>query len=305
MRNSNRGIGLGIALALAGCEGAPIGGGTASQAQDITVLLSSQTQSEAHFRLAAVDDNSGSVALERSVSVAAGATTRLALTLPAAAYTFKATAYSDAAETIAIGESEGKALVSAAEQTEVKLVVEADGQGGAGKLTVTTHVAPKITAVQLSLADNGDAAVHVSATSADGSALHFYYSGFGVQGTVAGSADLTLSAMAAAAQGKGGALAIVVADDSGSAANARIDFGVSPASAFGAAQISINGVVQGGGDGAGGSLEGSASASACLDAHASCTASCDAAAHASPAGLTAAAACAAQCAVQLAACNSH
>ena len=287
------------------------GNGTVGRENNVALKLTAASSTNTHFEITAVDQASGKAAASEAVEVKAGTTSVVELSLPPAAYTFKASAFADAAETIQIGESSTSATVAADQTTDIQLAASANDKGG-GSVTGTAHIAPRLDAVTIALDPQGNASVQVSASSAEHGALSLHVSGFGLKSElssdVSGQASIALSAQAAAAQlsQSSHSLAIVVADEKGGAATAKIDFSPTANALFAAYSISVNGQVTSSVGGASGSADasGSAKIQACVDTHAQCAANCSAAAKASLSGAAAQASCDANCAVSLATCEA-
>jgi hypothetical protein len=262
-----------------------------TSAKNVSMSLTAQGKSDASVKLHVFAKATKEEVFQQSFQVKGGSTTFLQLDMPTAGYTFQVDAFADAEQTIAIGTSSTDADVESGHMTEISLVINTEVKGS-GSINLTKNEAPMIDdlSVKLNTSVGIAAEIHVAASDSDSKNLHYFWTGFGIDGTIEGTSTLTISSQAAASDKGDHKVTVIVQDELGASAHASIDVGAS------------SGTVNGTGTGT--STDDSASIQLCLELHAGCTASCKLSAATSLNGAAALVSCLAECGLDLATCES-
>lgn len=280
------------------------------------LALTAEGSTPALLKVQAYDEASGQLGASQDVSFSGESATLVSLQLVPKTYVFKIDAYDDAQGSQLTGTAKVKVKLEAGLVTQVKvklhLQAKPSSSGGSGGSTaqaqasasvaVQINHAPSVSGVQvqipatLSATADGKVQVQVQAKDPEGSSLKFYWSGLGIQGSVAGSASIAVSAKAIV-EAKGNAhLFAVIQDDDGAATALKIHLLSSGGLPSSQADAQLLGT----------GATASAAADACLDAHAECEVKCDAQADAAATPTSAVAqaqaACQGQCGASLAGC---
>ena len=308
------------AVAFTACDSPGTGASTGATTSALAVAVAGQGSGSAHLRLTAISSISGRAEAVEHLAVQGGGTAQVVFDLPPASYTLEAETFADAEEQVRIGEGKASAQVSANATAVVNLKVDVErpgNGGGGGTITVDAHAAPVIaglsvqgngagslgSTVQLGgdgnasgkLEGSSEVTLQIDAHAEGGGNLHFFWSGAGLQGSLEGSASLTVSAQASAMLGvTTRVIYVAVQDDNGAAAALRIELDSTLLGGFTSIHASTQ--AAGGAD---------AKISACLSAHASCVVACTAAAAADKDSIEARLSCLAGCGVELSSCESR
>jgi len=160
--------------------------------------------------------------------IKAGTTAFLKLGLDAADYTFKTDVYADAQLSLLLGSKSSDCSVDKDYWSELSVLIDAAIQGSAG-ITFTSNHAPKIDSVSVQLNTALDIAASLKVVASDidaGSKLHYFWTGFCLDGTVEGSSTLNISvatALKALAKGGDHHIYVVVQDELGASVSKSID----------------------------------------------------------------------------------
>ena len=281
-------------VAASGCNGTDVTGSSEAR-----IMLSNSGSASTNVEVIATDDATSEVAADRSVDVAAGGTSVIDLGVAAASYTFSVKAFGDAGHTHLLGGSTVHADLTVGEVTEISLTANTTSGTGQSVLRAAVNAAPRIDNVDVKVDGSGasaSASISVDAKDPDGGQLTFFWSGFGIQGSVQGDSTLNLSAAMAASAASSplvhaasSPVVHVVVEDSGGA-TAQADVTFTPASGC-ALCGHFDTTISAAGD-----------ASACLDTRANCTAHCDALISLPPTRAAANISCMSDCAQTLATC---
>lgn len=274
-----------------------------TSAKNVRMSLTAQGSADASVKLHVFSKITLKEVYTQSLNIKGGATTLLQLGLDSDDYTIKADVYADVEQTIVIGTSSTDCSVKDGHMSEISLVINTEIKGSVG-ISINANDAPLIgnVAVKLNTAADIAATIHVDASDSDGKNLHYFWSGFCIDGTIEGSATLDISvdlALAALAKGGDHKITVVVQDELGATAHASIDL-----------KLDL-GVDVGVGTDTGTDTNNDSCTDAsvkieldlCLDLHASCTAKCKVAAAASLSGATALVGCLLNCGLELTTCN--
>jgi hypothetical protein len=302
-------FGLLASMVVAGCNGAADPDTTSSDpttvetsAKNVSMSLTAQGESDASVKLHVFVKATHEEIFQQSFQVKGGSTTFLQLDVPASEYTFQVDAFADVEQTTSIGTSSSDASVDTEHMTEISLVINTEIKGSGG-IQISSNEAPTIgdfsakTNVSVDIA----AEIHVDASDSDSKSLHYFWTGFGIDGTIEGSSTLTISAAAAAAD-KGGDhhVTVIVQDELGASAHASLNVSLDlTASGDTGADTGSDGNTDGNA-----STDDSAAIQLCLEVHAGCTASCKLDASTSLSGAALLVTCMAQCGIELATCEN-
>jgi hypothetical protein len=278
-----------------------------TSAKNVRMSLTAQGSAEASAKVHVISKLTAKEVFTKSVQIEGGTTAFLQLALDSADYTFTVDAFADIEQTISLGSSSTDCSVKDGHMSEISLVINTEVKGSAG-ISINSNEAPLIDDVSVKLNTSVDvaASIHVAASDSDGKSLHYFWTGFGIDGTIEGSATLTISvdaALAAVAKGGDHKIIVIVQDELGASAHASIDVSLDLGAHVGAGADT-------GGDGNTDTGAGSCDQasldvelSLCLDVHAGCKASCNLEAAASLHGAAVLVDCLLQCGVELATCE--
>lgn len=280
-----------------------------TSAKNVSVSLTAKGSADVWVKLHVISKITGQVVSTHSSYIKGGATALLQLGLSADEYTFKADVYADAQLTVLLGSKSTDCSVDHDHSSELSLYVDASIQGSAG-ITFSSNHAPKIdkVSVQLNASLNVAALIKIDASDLDsGSKLHYFWSGFCLDGTVEGSSSLVISvdtALKALLKGGDHFITVIVQDELGATAHTSIDLGINLNVGLGLGLGLGSGTPSSTCSNTGADLSLDVDLAVCLEAHASCAAACNVAACASPNGAALLVSCLAQCGLELATCES-
>ena len=297
--------------AVPACTDAGTGSNTAASTSgrvSMQVIVTGDTSSS--LDLTATDAATGAVALADHFTIAADGSVAATVELPEGDYSFTLTAYAEDGVTAT---ASGAADVTIAAQTTINFNATLDVEGGLETVignppAIGTIGVSVISDLHLGLSALGDATLSASVTDADGDGLTFFWSGTGIDGSIAGGSSLSIdndAMVQARLHGQldvnvGAQFVLVAQDSHGGAAVAQITIGSNATCLLcGAARVEIVAGADIGIEEVGDQLE------ACLSAQVACSASCNAAFAAGDGSVEAAASCRAECGADLAACAGN
>ncbi|MEO5731729.1 MAG: hypothetical protein ABI134_20500 [Byssovorax sp.] len=279
-----------------------------TSAKNVRMSLTAHGKADASVKLHVFSKLTAKEVFTQSLQIEGGTTAFLQLGLDSDDYTFKADVFADVEQTISLGSSSTDCSVESGHMSEISLVINTEVKGSVG-IDFSSNDAPLIDDVSVKLNTSLDIAalIHVNASDTDGKNLHYFWTGFCIDGTIEGSASLEISvdvALAALAKGGDHTITVIVQDELGATAHVSIDVELD-------LDVDVGvGVDTNTGNGNDNDNDTCTDASVeielglCLDIHASCAASCKVAAATSLNGAALLVSCLAKCGLTLATCNA-
>ncbi|APR85442.1 Hypothetical protein A7982_10791 [Minicystis rosea] len=296
------GLGLFGAALVVGCNG---GGDTGEPvgSSEARIVLVAQGSSSANMHLTAVNDATAEVVIDQVINVDAGDSVVLEQTLDAASYTLHLDAFADESHTDVLASGDAHLDLQANLATEIFLAADTDGDASAQTgVSVSVHDVPTIDDVVVHHS-TGSITIDVSAATAGGGELTYFWSGFGLEATVQGSASLTIPAIPAAVLGIDGETTIHLVVQNADGATVAVDIDLS-ASVNGEACVFCDAGTTSGADIIV-DVSGDVDLLACLETRVSCNLACTAEAGAAPLDFAGALiSCTADCGLQFADCTA-
>lgn len=300
MRNVQRllsGLGLLGAVVVVGCTSddtstEPVGSGEAR------IVLVADGSASANMHLVVTNDATAEVALDKSVTVDAGASMLIEVALDAASYSLHLEAFTDDSQTHLISSGDAQLDLKADLATEIFLSADTDGDASAGAgVTVSINDQPNITGVTVR---HSVESVTIDVQVAGSGDLNFFWSGFGIDGAVKGTSSLTISNKADLDVSGDVTAHLVVQNSAGATASIDIDL---TAVVDGKECVFCSSETTSAGDltGGGGATE---DLHACFEARVECDLACKAEFAANPVEITAQLACMTDCGLDLASCEA-